>query len=127
MLKIALLPILVISACFADDDLTHTDGAVNGRGWQSASNSFKTGYVVGFQDTLNGLGSKESSTLLPKNMTVGDAIRAIDIFYEERENRAIPIIGAISVVTAKANGMSPTELEQFKANLRRSFADSKGK
>jgi len=63
-----------------------------------------------------GLG--QHNVYYPASLGPSEFIKAIDRFYEQPENLPIPIMQAMRMVTARANGGDPAAIEKEIATLR---------
>ena len=63
-----------------------------------------------------------SITLVPQDMTWGDAIRSIDEFYRERENLGIVVSNAMEVVSMRSRRIPEQRIQMEIVQMRRSAA-----
>jgi hypothetical protein len=98
-----------------------TGGFTNGRFWVDMPDVFKSGYVGGYTDSaqmmVGGLQSLPLHLLdkeqweraiklhFPAGMTRGEIVEALDEFYREPLNRAIPIANALRVIAGRVQGL----------------------
>ncbi|HEV1284936.1 MAG TPA: hypothetical protein VNU44_06480 [Bryobacteraceae bacterium] len=64
-------------------------------------------------------GLPQHNVYYPASLRVEEFIKAIDRFYNQPENLPIPIMQAMRMVTARANGSDPAAIEKEIATLRR--------
>lgn len=81
--------------------LNFTCGFLNGRSWNSVSDGFQVGYVVGVME------ADTEGRFNTIRMTRGEITNAITDFFKDPLNFNVPIIGALIVVVNKARGASP--------------------
>jgi hypothetical protein len=60
-----------------------------------------------------------------EGFVVGDYVKGLNDFYKESANVRVPIIYAYQYVEDKLNGMSPKELADFEARLRKLASQAK--
>jgi len=117
-------------------DIDHTGGFRNGRVWVRLATSDKVYYVGGIKDgqviatfALPADTPRKYIDILnstdPTGFVVGDYAKALDDFYKEPANVRIPIIYAYHFISKKLSGMSPTDLADFEANLRKTVLNMK--
>lgn len=108
----------------------------NGRWWtgvpQSVEEALKLGYLSGFWDGLargviSGgpeLSLEETNSRIDVStiteLTHGETIKALDLFYSDPANANIAIPSALSYVKRKVIGWSPNQLRDYEAKLRAS-------
>lgn len=81
----------------------------------------RAGYVSGVLDGIGVAGLAKDSNLsdtLTSKLTIGEYVEALDRFYAEPTDRAIPIPWAMSWVARKSNGWSEADLRKYEATLR---------
>jgi hypothetical protein len=105
-----------------------TKGDWNGRFWRSFDEEGKGAFLFGYTQAANhvlemsaGSFEKYQDSLplfLPPGLTVQEILTSLDTFYETPENRQIAIIGAISVVSQRARGLSEETVQKYINKLR---------
>ena len=135
--RIAVLLLLVCAVQSLGQDVgkgTITLGMINGRAWQSLSESAKLGYLVGAFEGLTAaavradLGTRDNrvyklrSAWWPQNPRKEEVMEALNRFYAEPENLPVVVIDAITVVVARARGDEAESVEKLVATLRRMAA-----
>ena len=112
--------------CAQAQDTNTTLGFANGQAWGRMSESMKLGFVVGFAD---GFGSAVAVSTyddrFPSKSTNGEIVKALDKFYEEPANAAIPITGALQIFTAQVRGVPSDAIRQMTEAWRQGAATSK--
>jgi len=93
-----------------------TNGMCNGRHWQVFMD--KGNYLVGFLDGLRAARSP-SRPYIPEPLSMVELVKAVDRFYQEPENLAIPVPEALRIVALKANGAPQSEIDSVSAAARR--------
>ena len=110
------LTLLFCAVLFAQD-LEQTDGAPNGRLWNSWPQPVKTFYLVGIRDGLviaDGMGKE-----WPTGFVIGDYLKELNKLYGEGENVKIPIWTAFRYVSLKLRGnLQKDKLESVLIQLR---------
>jgi hypothetical protein len=99
-----------------------TNGAYNGRGWPRMTVSMCGFYVSGVLDGIGAARVAKDSNLyvtLTSKLTIGEYVDALDRFYAEPTDRAIPIPWAMCWVARKAAGWSEADLKEYETTLRR--------
>ncbi len=93
----------------------------NGRVWVSLSSpQAKAAFLIGYRD-----GSRGASSVNDSRMPVEELVAAVDRFYLEPSNLAIPVSGALSYIVQKAGGARPGVLQGFLDELRREASDQR--
>lgn len=130
-MKIKLLLVMSLGLCVsvhADENskLWYTAGSVNGRFWQSMSDSQKVHFLYGFSAGMQiaaGItwGDKKRESVIPlfeSGLTYGEDRRALDRFYSDPANAKVLIKEAIPIEAKRAKGASSAEVEQETAYAR---------
>jgi hypothetical protein len=111
-----------------DNPAVTTCGLRNGRAWITWTQSAKVVYLVGISDA----GVREEAQSGTKSMlrdyftakaTYAEIASGIDKIYEDSANAMLPIMDALSAFCERANGLSPTKLEEELARLRRQWRE----
>ena len=89
-----------------------TIGLINGRGWMSMADASRVWYIAGSMDALASRCGTETKLLFSVALSVGDLKNALNKFYEEPTNVAIPVTMAMNVVKMKADGASAEAVEK---------------
>ena len=96
-----------------------TLGILNGRFWQSASETARLYYLVGFNDATAALAKDDlRERVSAGSATFAEKMKFVDGFYADPANAAIPVLDALIVFTAKLNGFLPDSLEALTAWFR---------
>ncbi|HVZ15665.1 MAG TPA: hypothetical protein VG897_01000 [Terriglobales bacterium] len=98
---------------------TSTGVLGNGRLWQISADSQRYAFLVGFMEALLVERADAGPRYFSKILTMQELTKAISLFYSQPENLAIPIPMALEIVRMKANGESPTDVEEQTAIARR--------
>src|SRR6266436_1301392 len=122
MRHLLLLMIAGAALCQAPKAPDRTDKVANGRFWKALSNEGRLYYVIGFSDGVVSSSLEAIATYIP-NATYGETVEAIDRFFAEPENAAIPVRDAVRVFRMKLNGASPERIEEEKAAIRRAVQE----
>jgi len=106
-----------------------TGNMFNCRFWMRLSVESRSAYLLGVGDGFEaGLATSEETQkryterwarYFPKGRTTAEVERGLDAFCSAAENAIVPIVHGLQVVTMKANGADPTEVETRAAFLRR--------
>ena len=110
----------------------------NGHVWNDLDLQSKTMYIIGIEEGATLLVDEMSLDVLEKNIThstlialkriystgfqASDIVLEIDKFYKQSLNIEIPIVEAYRHVLKKFNGVSPDELTQNEAKLRKKYS-----
>lgn len=113
------------SILLAQNTDTLTTGTLdNGRFWAQMDSSGKLNWVHGYLDglkvgaeTIGAVPDKDfvvqADRLTPSQLLFSEIIAGVDHFYSDTpENGPIPISNALHVVSAKARGIDPSEIEK---------------
>jgi hypothetical protein len=95
-----------------------TLGFLNGRTWRDASADTKVAYMSGLLEMLLLTPGADASKYFGRNLTAAENSSAVDRFYEEPANIAIPVPFALQIVAMHANGDTPDKVENFTATVR---------
>lgn len=129
MLKRTLLTflLLAIAPVFGQIPNTqYTDGIFNGRWWQEHSDLMQRYvYLAGLLHGLKATQpeSKSYEQVSPKGLTYGEMAKAIDAVYQEPLNGRLPIVAALQIVKAKAEGRDAETVEDVTRIWRKAYAD----
>lgn len=127
---VALMASLQVGSFSQQDPVNLTYGLVNGRMWQIMPDDVRTMYLIGLgEGMVRGIGLGEgmvrggaSQEVLngyrPKGISFSEIKEAIDKVYAEPENRLIPVIDCLRIVTLKANGAPQLKVDAQLAALR---------
>lgn len=104
------------------EDLSRTQGLVNGRWWGEQHIEGRTAYFNGHADGIR-LGGNDAlfKSVVITSLTFGEMIDEVDKFYEERANIPIPVTYAMVYIAKKVKGATPSELQDYAASLRKRF------
>jgi hypothetical protein len=128
--------LLLLLCGFAAGQDTFTNGLVNGRFWASISTvQSKRALLLGFREGLKigilqfvDCGNEKVKIALEmsfpssEKLNSDELISAMDRFYAEPLNRAIPIGQALIYIGAEVTGMKPAQLAEVLADFRRDAA-----
>ena len=119
--RFAMFKLLMLTAMFAglvtaQANPNKTFGLNNGRLWNIAPEDFKMGMVIGFGEAVV---FRQKGKPLGASETVGERIKALDQFYADPANLAIPIASAHDVCLARVNGEDPDAIAKMVAVARR--------
>jgi len=138
---IALAAALLICSVVSAQDANRRDG----NWWRTESRSSQLDYMVGVFDGMqlghnlsywNLIGDKQAGDALSRvaksyselsqryfrNVTVGQLVDGLDVFYSDFRNRTIRVHDAIWLVVNQIAGTPQEELEKMVENWRRSAA-----
>lgn len=112
---------LTVSCCAYGQDVNaiRTGGLFNGRFWNAASVEGRLGYLMGFNDALGARGSDGSAARYLPTLNFAEQQTAVTRFYQEPENLAIPILGALEVITLKVKGGDQSAIDALLARHRK--------
>jgi len=99
LLAVSLLSSSALSPAQFTAETVTTAGMNNGRFWASMSFDLKVMYLVGVKDTLIATKPPDENAYLAGIYNVEEVEKSIDRFYETPENRLIPIVFALRVLS----------------------------
>lgn len=104
-----------------DNGPTETRGLSNGRWWrmlaQQASPELKFSFLLGVMDGLSQVSG--AAFVAPLRSTRLEIAKALDAFYENAEDRTIPVVGALVVLRMKEAGQPQSAIDEEMSALRR--------
>lgn len=125
----ACLLLTISSATVAQENFNATTCDLhNGRAWGTWEENTRLIFLIGVGDTLARLatqgviGTKDYFPSGPGSTYV-NLSAGIDRIYIDPANLSLPILDALSAASARANGMSPDQLEKELARLRRTWLE----
>lgn len=140
LIFLCLLQILLPAARAEDDERVFSKflgkNWVNGKSWERLDYSGKLGFVCGLFDGItlfysvadgsknirkSDLSSIYNSLGVPDELTVGDVVKGMDMFYSDPENIKLPAICAYMHFVYKSRYDSPESIEKRVALWRRMF------
>ena len=143
MMLVGLLPDLCLAQYKDPAENMMTRGWLNGRYWLTLDKANKTNFLMGVEagtavlygrlvgdNTIYRKAGKEIEGLLRKSVLgtagiiFGEVAQQVDDFYNDKTNIQIPISCAYWIITLKTSGASPIEIENQKAELRRTWDQS---
>jgi hypothetical protein len=88
-----------------------TFGMINGRYWRTVPEWFRLGYIAGFNDHYAWTGSKEA--WFKATFSAGEVQEAVDEFFKDPANSALPVPVGIAAVRMRFNGEPPEQIESY--------------
>lgn len=129
-----LVAVLVLSAMVgwpqSNRDVSLTNSFRNGRAWRNLDSvQAKVSFLVAYRDGL-AFGfmmgkrvdvdlNKDLAPFFPKNLTWEETAVSLDRLYEVPENRPIPIMNALQIVTLQGLGVSKERVDKAIEDLRK--------
>jgi len=110
-----------------EDSDQKTSGLLNGRAWATLSRLAKDAYLAGLMDgvfiTTRTLKAEQQPPefTLSGNLGLLEVARQIDLFYADPSHLPIPILWSFTYVVKKSRGVTPTELDEYLASLKKQF------
>lgn len=113
--------VFVASIVGAGDDIDQTHGFKNGHLWQKENETWKLGFVMGYNDAYgfspafyHCKDGSDGPTPRPTGITNGDLIHAVDHFYNiEPTNIRIPIAWVVIYEMELFKGKTEAELKSL--------------
>ena len=133
----AMMAIVVfVSSLFGQSNLpdTYTAGLSNGRLWTVLTAELRTTYLLGYrdhhivfsnQDVPESSVSEKESAWWPK-LSIAEAQRGLDRFYEAPENLVLPIRYGLRVLAMRVAGTPDAEINGWLSGYRRIFTKTDG-